>query len=509
MASFARREQVIQSASKAIVYQGNGDNRIMSKKKIVSVGFDLSSSDVEYLDFDSEQSLLDWDIILFRPDISRFLDYADTYKGKPSLTDSKSFRLKNRCEHWFREIADSVNAGKCVIVFLSDLQEVYIATGDKTYSGTGKNRQTTRIVSAYDNYQCIPADLEPVSRKGRGIKLAPNNSSVIASYWSEFESSSEYKVVLKDGLSAVLLTKHGDKVVGAIFKSGSQGGAMVVLPDMDFSPESFFEEVGTADGFEEVWSDLAEQFSARLVKCVSSLSSALRSEGEHTPEPDWASSSAYSLDKELQLISGLSKIEDKIADLQLKKNKALSDLRDAGRLRGLLYETGKSLELAIIDALKILGFKAENYSDGNSEFDAVFESDEGRLIGEAEGKDNKAINVTKLRQLALNIHEDLEREDVALPAKGVLFGNPYRLTPVEEREDPFTDKCKTAAATSSTALVFTPDLFVVVRYLSNHRDAAYAKKCREVISSTIGRVIFPEIPLKGRDQEKISDQLGV
>lgn len=171
-----------------------------------------------------------------------------------------------------------------------------------------------------------------------------------------------------------------------------------------------------------------------------------------------------------------------------------------------MYETGKPLESAIIDALKILGFKADNYEDDKSEFDAVFGSKEGRLIGEAEGKDNKAINVTKLRQLALNIHEDLEREDVKSPAKGVLFGNPYRLIPVEDREDPFTDKCKTAAQTSSTALLFTPDLFTVVRYLSNHSDATYARKCRKVISCTTGRIVFPEIPVKGRENKQISEQ---
>jgi hypothetical protein len=56
----------------------------------------------------------------------------------------------------------------------------------------------------------------------------------------------------------------------------------------------------------------------------------------------------------------------------------------------------------------------------------VFESEEGRLIGEAEGKDNKAINVDKLRQLSMNIHEDIQREEVTTPAKGVLFGNGYR-----------------------------------------------------------------------------------
>lgn len=478
----------------------------MAKKKIISVGFEIASSDVEYCDFDSEQSLLDWDIILFRPSIYSFMDYSDTYKGKPALSDSKSFRLKERCEHWRREIKDNVEAGKCVVIFLPELEQMYIATGDKTYSGTGRNRQTTRMVTEYDNYQCIPANLRPVNRKGKAIKLAPRKSELIASYWAEFGVSSEYKVVLGDDIPASLLTKHGDKVVGAIIKSGARNGAMILLPDLDFYDESFYEEIELEDGVEERWTDKANQFAARLVKCVSSLNSSLRNDAELTPEPDWATANVYSLDKEAKLIASLSKVEEKIEDLQSKKDSLMTDLRDAGKLRALLYETGTPLESAIIDALKILGFKAENYEDDKSEFDAVFESKEGRLVGEAEGKDNKAINVTKLRQLALNIHEDLEREDVKSPAKGVLFGNPFRLLPVEDREDPFTDKCKTAAQTSSTALLFTPDLFSVVRYLSNHSDATYARKCRKAIATTTGRVIFPKIPEKGRENEQNSEQ---
>ena len=56
-----------------------------------------------------------------------------------------------------------------------------------------------------------------------------------------------------------------------------------------------------------------------------------------------------------------------------------------------------------------MGFVASPYKEANSEFDVVFESAEGRLLGEAEGKDSKAISVDKLRQLVMNIHEDLQR----------------------------------------------------------------------------------------------------
>ena len=148
-----------------------------------------------------------------------------------------------------------------------------------------------------------------------------------------------------------------------------------------------------------------------------------------------------------------------------------------------------------MDALDLLGFSASPYRDSESEFDAVFESKEGRFIGEAEGKDNKAINIDKLRQLDMNIHEDLSREEVGEPAKGVLFGNAFRLKPPNERDNFFTPKCISAAKRSGVALIRTPDLFAVAKHLKSRTDKRYATACRKAILAASGTFVrFPDIP---------------
>ncbi|MCD4724968.1 MAG: hypothetical protein K8R63_08995 [Bacteroidales bacterium] len=66
----------------------------------------------------------------------------------------------------------------------------------------------------------------------------------------------------------------------------------------------------------------------------------------------------------------------------------------------MLYETGKPLEQAVIKALKLLGYQAENFDDGILELDQIIISPENiRYIGECEGKDKKDIDVGKFRQL--------------------------------------------------------------------------------------------------------------
>lgn len=477
----------------------------MSKKKILSVGFELASKDVEECNFDSNTSLLDWDIVMFRPEISQYLEYAAQFQGKFSLPDSSSFRLKERSEHWRREIRDAYQGGKTVVIYLPNLLQVYVDSGNRTYSGTGRNRQTTRLVDSYDNYKCIPAPLAPVSSSGNSMKLSGKGADLLASYWKEFGDSSQYEVILTgDGIPAALVTKGGERPVGALYRSKSSNGALILLPNIDFYPDEFL-----SDDKEQTWTNEAHQFAARLVAAIVALDKSLKSVGELTPEPNWARSLEFELDSERELRGQLLILEQQFETLQRSKEALLDQMNQRGRLRYLLYEKGKPLEAAIIEALHVLGFSAHPFKESDSEFDVVFESPEGRLIGEAEGKDTKAINIDKLRQLAMNIHEDLQRESVTVPAKGVLFGNAYRLLPIPERQTPFTEKCITATQISSTALIATVDLFRVARFLSDVNDPSYANACRQAIILGVGIVSFPPVPeLEAKcEQDHTSDEL--
>src|ERR1700733_14192313 len=127
-------------------------------KRILTVGIELASSAVEEREFTSKASLLDWDIFVLRPRIGRFVG-SRTYQNKPWLDESESFKLKEACEHWRREVKQAVENGKTVICFLSPLVEVYIDTGRREYSGTGRNQKTTRLLDLYSNYGILPTSL--------------------------------------------------------------------------------------------------------------------------------------------------------------------------------------------------------------------------------------------------------------------------------------------------------------------------------------------------------------
>ncbi len=327
------------------------------------------------------------------------------------------------------------------------------------------------------------------------MKLASSVAPPLAAFWNEFREMFTYHVLLTpEKAPAAILTRTGEKPVGVIFRSKASTGSLVLLPDVDFYSDEFLTEKNE----EQVWTKKAAVFSDRFVSAIVQLDRALRAESDVTAEPAWASSDAYLMAPERTLRAELMVAELAVEAAQQTKEELAERLRVEGRLRGLLFEKGKPLEEAIIEALRKLGFTAEPFKDEGSEFDVVFESPEGRLIGEAEGKDNKAVNVDKLRQLQMNIHEDLLRDSVEAPAKPVLFGNAHRLSLLDQRADPFTEKCVAAALTMNTALVSTPDLFLAVQNHVECQDADFAAACRHAILSSVGRVTFP-VPTPSRE----------
>ena len=121
-----------------------------------------------------------------------------------------------------------------------------------------------------------------------------------------------------------------------------------------------------------------------------------------------------------------------------------------------------------------------------------------RLLGEAEGKDDKSVNIDKLDQLDRNIQEDYaKRPDSTDYAKGVLFGNAFRFLPPAERGEFFTQKCLAGAKRLGVALVKRPISLRWLNFLRRTPNPEFATSCREAILGTKGDVVtFPSVPAR-------------
>ena len=384
-------------------------------KNIISAGFQFPGNLATFVALNSKQSLLDGDLIIFRPDIQLFREVsytAPTFQGRPSFTDDASFRVKDAASHWKQQITLALMAGKTVVLFLPELTRVFVDSGTRSYEGSGRNRIITRNVDGFDNYQMLPSFCDEITpAEGTQMKL---NSAItyLKPYWDEFGTASAYKVLLR-GLKCkpLITTASGDFPVACAFTVRGGTGTCIALPPLVQYDRSANRQ----------WSKADQSFGHRLLKALMALDAAIRAGAVRTPPPQWASGEAYGLAREREIRKELLGIDGDIEHSLQRKGQLAQELAEEGKLRDLLYETGRALETAILIALRVLGFSAEPLKEGQSEFDAVFVSPEGRFIGEAEGKDTKAINIDKLRQLEMNILEDFERVGITEHAHGVLF----------------------------------------------------------------------------------------
>jgi hypothetical protein len=446
-------------------------------RKIFAVGTALPPSDIVVVPFDSDKSLLDADIILFQPTLGNALT-MDTYGKRPVLMLGASDPLRGYLLHWQRELRSAVEAGHLLIVFLARPEEVVTSEA------------FSELISSHSAVPWLEPDGVVVST-GAEMKIA-RGASLISTYWAELASHSKCEVYLNGKFTQVLIeTSRGARTLGAMIRNPS-GGSVLFLPPLRYDERKFLRENQKGH---PIWTPEAKKFSGRLIAALVSIADHLKSEGAVTPPPSWAQDQTFRLIQEQAITQKIIDADEKIASLQQAKLQLEVEQVQAGSLRRLLYEQGHPLESAVLEALALFGFEAATIAEGDSEFDAVFTSPEGRFLGEVEGKDSRPINIEKFSQLARNIDEDFERHSVDVHAKGVLFGNAYRLRPLAEREDFFTAKCIASAKRIEAALVRTPDLFNPARYLKEHPDEDYAHRCREAILMAKGEVVsFPLSP---------------
>jgi len=232
----------------------------MSKKRIFTVGFDLPGDDLEYIPIDSDQTLLDADIILFEPSLP--YSYSDgSYNGKVCLSEYDSFNTKEILDHWYSEIVSACNAGKVIIIYLTKPIELFRYTGKTDYSGTGRSRVTTKMVAEISSYESVPKLNTTVAKSGKQIRIEAN-ATYIKPYWKEFSRYSFYQVQIEGDFTHILLkTPSADKIVGAAFHAKS--GTLLFLPPLQYDEEEF-EEYDEKTG-EEYWTEKGLTFGAKLV----------------------------------------------------------------------------------------------------------------------------------------------------------------------------------------------------------------------------------------------------
>lgn len=452
-------------------------------KSIVCVNTEIPTVQNE-LSYDSGNSLLDYDIVVFDPKLPWY-SRIDFTGGGSSLSIEGTSLFTKASSHWTRELSGALAAGKTIFVILSAYEEDRAATSSTMTSKNSRDCQTISI----NNYSVIPGN--PQVRNARGRSVAVKDSAYKGLY-DTIKEIAEYRVVFEASTSmrAVFAAKDGT-AVGGVMRFQDWPGSLVLLPYFDFRADRFIE---VSDEGEELWGEEALKASHALVGQLVAIDRMLKGSVELTPPPDWVN--GFERPKAVDEIEGaIAEIDARIEELRRQRDGQVRRRADILEYSHLLYETGKPLERAIEKTLRLLGYTVETLRIDDLEIDHVIVGPSGRrMIGESEGKDSSAIDISKFRQLESNIGEDFERKEVNQPAKGLLFGNGFRLSAPASRAEQFTQKSLTNAARLGSALIRTADLYAVAVHLLDHpEDNSFRAACRSEIEETVGGIVsFPE-----------------
>lgn len=455
-------------------------------KSVVSVNYTIPTVE-NSLSYGSDGSLRDYDIVLFDPDLP-WQSRVEFSGGGSCISIEGAASLSKSMSHWSRELTGALAAGKTVFVVLSAYKEDQAAVGSTLTSKNHRRYQTTAI----NNYSVIPGKLKVRNARGRAISV---KDSAYKGLYDTVKEITEYRVIFEapSSMQTVFTAKDGT-AVGGVMRFQEWPGSLVLLPHFDFQADGFTEY----SGHQRVWTKKALKTAPAFIGQLVAIDRMLRGSAELTPPPDWMSAIAMPKPAD-QIATAIAEIDAEIENLRQRRDEQALRKADILEYSYLLYEKGKPLEKAIEKALRLLGYTVETLRIGDLEIDHVVVGPSGkRMIGESEGKDSSAIDISKFRQLESNIGEDFEREEVDQPAKGLLFGNGFRLSPPEGRPEQFTAKSLTNAARLGSALVRTVDLYGVALHLLNHPDdEAFRSACRAAIEDMTGGIVaFPD-PLSG------------
>lgn len=462
-------------------------------KQLLTIGFEIPGFSEINVDFNSNFSLMDADVLLISiGSIIPSGEWVSFTTGGGCYNVGPSKRFEERVEHLKKEMLDHLNSGKTAFLLLSRKQEFQLAQS-VTSPRKGQHTYNTKAIS---NYSILPINVGTLnSASGKHLKFSGN--PIFSGFDKSFGRYMEYQLYVENVKATQIIYSGKDKTktLGFVHKVGT--GHLILLPMLNYNEAEFIGIKKGRDGEEsEIWNKKGLAFGNNLVNSLLEIDRKLADGSEKTPAPEWISEKQYLIKKEIEINDAIDKNRAEILRLEQENGKLEIELAEEAKLRDLLFENGKALENAVIKALKILDYQAENYDDGDLEMDQIITSPEKqRYIGECEGKDSKDIDVTKFRQLLDALNADFARDEVEERAFGILFGNAERLNNPSNRKLDFTTKCKSGAGREKIALVRTIDLFIVAKYLLENNDPIFKKACRDAIHQQLGSVVkFPQLP---------------
>ncbi|WP_322410643.1 hypothetical protein [Microbacterium invictum] len=449
----------------------------------------FEADDADRYAFTSMVSAFDYDVVIWDPvGTSNKYEgaYRGQYRGRPAPTEAESVALLEALARRKQEFTDFLSLGRSIIVIASPPQKIWVDTGKKDTSGTGRNQKVTRIVDDVDLLDAIPGQVSTVA--GRGLELSPV-SPTAASLWRETRDRWIYRCFFNEFPGEKLFVVAGTEKVVATVEVSPDGGVLALLPEPwtpaeddevdgedDEDDEPGEGSRGTSDA-EDRDTDVAEDDLERFVDVPAQMIAWARGLSLHELEPIPAWASVFKFTSEIQRQEELTRLERSIAKLATKVESLKHEQAEDDRWKRLSFSSGTSLEDQVRRAFEVLGFTVLEAQRGRSDLRLQWETE--RVVVEVKGLSKSAAE-KNAAQLEKWVAEEMAD---GVTAKGVLVVNTWREKAPDQRGTDFPDQMVPYATARSHCLLTSLQLLTVARDVSDGKTDA-ASAARAILSTT-------------------------
>lgn len=370
---------------------------------------------IEIEDFSSQISILDYTSVMISVEgiVYDYLQQPGKYDGLQSLNDDdKSAMLVRDMERRKNEVIELLKQGNNVFVILPSEQNIYIRTGEKKYSGTGRNRATTNIVEIFDVLSFLPVRIKLIKASGRNINYVGDSRFEVIK--ENLMKDFQYRSYISEGEGISLLQiANTTKSVGMVIEY--EKGKIILLPE--FAEEELYIE--------------GEEWEEALHRCISTfvrLDAELKQSVGEFELPEWTES--FMLPKEREERGKLSKYIEKWNCVKEKIEKQEEVIGKLQKPKLALVSKGKVLEEICKEMFLELGF--EEIQKGHNRSDLVLKYKGRDVVVEIKGL-SKSAGEKNAAQLEKWVSEHIEQ--YGRQPKAILLVNAFRNTKLDERSN--------------------------------------------------------------------------
>ncbi|MFE0729624.1 hypothetical protein ACFW2X_15500 [Streptomyces antibioticus] len=440
---------------------------------------DYPIEDALQVRFASTVSCYDFDVVMW--DIEGTFDYYNSIcnkeQGLPALSDHQTRQFLEAVQRRRDEFEEILKLGRALVIFPGSKREILHSTGERTYSGTGRNRVETRMVAPVSFHRALPFELEISPGRGVEVEALPGP---FESLWRQTQGYWVYRGVLKEHPgSPVLKISQTNNTVGAYVKY-KDGGLLAILPEPYWDPNEDQEE-GDAESSPDATED---EHSSTPERLHAWLCSQMNEETEDAPTwvADFSFPEVRTLDAQLETLQG------ELKQLLEKIDKIKSAQAEEEKWKRLLYSQGSALESEVERALEILGFEILPPVPGRA--DIRVKSGECRAVVEVKGISKSAAE-KHAAQLEKWVSEEVIAEEPT--PRAILIVNAWRgVKPTERTQPAFPDQMLSYSKSKDHCLVTSTQLLLMARTAMAH--PAKAEAIRNELLTTVGVVPGWKLP---------------